>query len=203
MKKGSRKLTVRSVLSALGSIDERSDDRTLVQACLRGNERAWSALIDKYKNLIYSVPIKYGADREEASDIFQAVCQELFTDLPRLRNIDSLRPWLMTVTAHEAFHWKRRRLRRRQREVEGLDEDRLVALPPAIAAEVEREQMVREAVRRLPARCRELVQMLFYEHPARPYPEVARTLGLATGSSGFIGGRCLTRLERMLAELGV
>ncbi|HUG52417.1 MAG TPA: hypothetical protein VMR21_02395 [Vicinamibacteria bacterium] len=56
---------------ALTSIDVRSDDRTLVQACLRGDERGWSALIEKYKNLIYSVPIKYGADREEAADIVE------------------------------------------------------------------------------------------------------------------------------------
>ena len=202
---GPGKTALGRLVSAFSPIDVRSDDRTLVQACLRGDERAWSALIDKYKNLIYSVPIKYGADRDEAADIFQVVCQELFTDLPRLRNIDNLRPWLMTVAAHQAFHWKRLRLRRSRTEVEGLDDERLagLVLPPAIAADVEREQMVREAVNRLPSRCREMVRMLFYEQPARPYTEVARSLGLATGSIGFIRGRCLKRLERMLVELGL
>ena len=33
--------------------------------------------------------------------------------------------------------------------------------------------------------------MLFFETPARPYQEVARRLGLAAGSIGFIRGRCL------------
>ncbi len=47
-----------------------SDDR-LIRACLNGNEQAWSALIDKYKNLIYSIPMKYGASPEDAADIFQ------------------------------------------------------------------------------------------------------------------------------------
>jgi len=31
---------------------------------------------------------------------------------------------------------------------------------------------------------------------------VAQTLGLATGSIGFIRGRCLKRLERLLAGRG-
>ena len=52
------------------------------------------------------------------------------------------------------------------------------------------------------ARCRELIRMLFYEHPPRPYVEVAKFLGVATSSIGFIRGRCLSKLERALEELG-
>ena len=57
----------------------------LVRECCKGNQAAWSALIEKYKNLIFSVPIKFGLSREDAADIFQAVCLDLLTDLPRLR----------------------------------------------------------------------------------------------------------------------
>ena len=177
-------------------------DRRLVHDCLRGDERAWVLLLDKYKSLIYSIPIKYGATREDAADMFQAVCFELFTELPRLRNTDSLRAWLMTVTAHQAFHWKRRQQREAARSVNGLSEESLPPLPPAMAWEVEREQMVREAVGRLPARCRDMIRMLFFEHPARPYAEVAARLGLATGSIGLTRCRCLKRLQRILEELG-
>jgi hypothetical protein len=44
--------------------------------------------------------------------------------------------------------------------------------------------------------------MLFFENPARPYQQVARSLGLATGSIAFIRGRCLTRLRRQLEKMG-
>ena len=59
-------------------------DARLVRECLNGNDEAWSALIDKYKNLIYSIPVKYGFSSDEASDIFQGVCLELLADLPKL-----------------------------------------------------------------------------------------------------------------------
>jgi hypothetical protein len=44
--------------------------------------------------------------------------------------------------------------------------------------------------------------MLFFEAPPRPYQQVAAALGLATGSIGFIRGRCLARLRRQLEQLG-
>lgn len=180
-----------------------NSDRRLVSACLAGSEEAWATLVHKYKNLIYSIPLRYGADPADAADIFQAVCIELFHELPRLRNVDTLRSWLVTVAAHQSYHWKRRRLRKAEKEVEGLEEEALPAvLPPDVAAELEREQLVREAVAALPPRCREMVRMLFYEDPPVSYAEVARRLDLATGSIGFIRGRCLDRLQKALEELG-
>src|SRR5262245_22855161 len=56
---------------------EASEDEWLVQGCLQGEARAWEQLIDRYKKLIYSIPLKYGASPEDASDVFQAVCIEV------------------------------------------------------------------------------------------------------------------------------
>ena len=182
-----------------------SGDERLVSECLRGNEQAWAALIHKYKNLIFSIPIKYGASREDAADLFQAVCLELFSELANLRKTGSLRSWLITVTTHKAFHWKKKHRRRADREVENGESDDLVAVPavaPEFIQALEREQMVREALSRLPVRCGELVRLLFYEHPPMPYSEVAQRLGVATGSIGFIRGRCLKKLQKLLEDAG-
>src|SRR5437588_776507 len=102
---------------------EVSEDEWLVQGCLRGDQQAWGELIDKYKRLIYSIPIKYGASPADASDVFQAVCIEF-------------------------------------------------------------------------------LQLLFFQQPPLPYAEVARRMGLATGSIGFIRGRCLEKLRKALVEFG-
>ncbi len=181
-----------------------SDER-LVSECLRGNEEAWAALVDKYKNLIYSIPIRYGAAREDAADVFQAVCLELFSELSNLRKVESLRSWLITVATHKSFHWKQRQRRRSEKEVAetaAVDLSDSAPVPPEMIVEAEREQMIRDAVARLPARCGEMIRLLFYEQPPLPYSEVARRLGLASGSIGFIRSRCLKRLKKSLEELG-
>ena len=179
-----------------------ADDR-LIRACLDGNQQAWSALIAKYKNLIYSIPVKYGASPEDAADVFQAVCLDLFNDLPRLRNAAGLRRWIITVAAHQSFHWKKKVQRRAEDDLEGVHESELPAdVPPDFMEEIEREQMLREAVAQLPARCQEIIKLLFYEQEPVPYDDLARRLGLARGSIGFIRGRCLKHLERLLGDAG-
>ena len=77
------------------------------------------------------------------------------------------------------------------------------AIPPDVLAEIEREQMVREAMADLPPRCREMIELLFFEHPPMPYNEVARRLQAGRPvPSGSFAGRCLKRLKKLLEEKG-
>jgi RNA polymerase sigma factor (sigma-70 family) len=187
------------------AIRDWSDER-LVKECLNGNEEAWAALIQKYKRLIYSIPFKYGASQDDSADIFQGVCLELFSELSNLRKVESLRSWIITVTVHKSFHWKKQQ-RPMDVEIDGMESDTNEPVEPGeaipeVLADLEQQQIVREAIAKLPKRCAELVKLLFYEHPPLPYAEVASKLGLATGSIGFIRGRCLTKLQKILVETG-
>ncbi len=184
------------------------EDERLVRACLDGNEDAWTALISKYQRMIYGVPLRYGATPQDAADIFQQVCVELFAKLGDLRKIESLRSWLLTVTSHQALRWKKSR-RLNYVELDDFDDDHAPLeiaddgqLAPEQMVQVEMEQTLRETIRKLPQRCATMIQLLFYGEEALPYAEVARRLGLATGSIGFIRGRCLEKLRKMLDEAG-
>lgn len=179
-------------------------DERLVAECAKGNEQAWSALIDKYKNLIYSVPIKLGM-YEEAADIFQAVCLDLLADLPRLREPRALPKWLMQACYHKCLQYRRRA--EKQPPAADTDAAEIVvdphtALPEELLCDLEKEQMVRDALSELSPRCERMIRMLFFETPARPYEEVAKELGLATGSIGFIRSRCLDKLRKQLEKMG-
>jgi RNA polymerase sigma factor (sigma-70 family) len=183
--------------------DTAAEDEKLVQDCLNGDEKAWNRLIDKYKRLIYSVPVKYRLSPDDAADVFQNVCVDLFTNLAKLRKIESIRSWLITVATHKCFHHKRHQ--RQDVELDAMEQEMAEELAPAapqVMQEVQEEQAVRDAILRLSPRCADLVKMLFFEQPPLPYTEVAQRLGLATGSIGFIRGRCLNRLQKILAELG-
>jgi RNA polymerase sigma factor (sigma-70 family) len=180
-------------------------DGRLVGQCLEGDEEAWSMLLDRYKRLIYSIPVKYGLSTEEATDVFQDVCVELLAELPRLREPRALPKWLAQVTSHKCARLKR--LANRHASTAALSDAVDDVADPAdlsdkVLLEVEREQTLRDAVTALPPRCRQLIQALFYETPARPYREIARQLNLANGSIGFIRGRCLGRLRDELHKIG-
>jgi RNA polymerase sigma factor (sigma-70 family) len=183
--------------------DSALSDEQLVRDCLKGKESAWSALISRYKNLIFSIPIRYGFSHEDSADIFQAVCMDLLAELPRLREPKALAGWLIQVTRNKCFHRKRETQRHSMQEIG--DEEPLGSEESAdnLVFEFQQDQLLREALSGLAPRCRQLVQMLFFETPARPYLQVARDLKLAPGSIGFIRRRCLDKLRERLEQMGL
>lgn len=179
-------------------------DERLVRECRKGNEAAWTALIEKYKNLIFSIPIKFGLAREDSAEVFQAVCVDLLAGLSKLREPKALPKWLMQTSYHHCLRWKKERLQvfddpgAPDNLIDKSSEDP----PEEMIYQVQREQSVREAIASLPQRCNQLVTMLFFQTPPRPYDEIAEELKLATGSIGFIRGRCLKKLRQTLEEKG-
>src|SRR5229473_58479 len=76
-------------------------DAEIIDACLDGSEKAWQALVGRYKRLVYSVPVKWGLSPEDAVDIFQAVWLDCFRQLSSLRNVERLQPWLVRVAVRK------------------------------------------------------------------------------------------------------
>ena len=179
-----------------------SSDEQLIRRCLENDARAWSALIEKYKNLIYSIPMKLGM-HQDAGDIFQAVCVTLLSKLSELREHRALPKWLIQTCYRECL--QHQRIGGRQTGLEPAHLEQLLStesLPEQMLVQLEQEQALREAISEMPPRCAQMIQMLFFDIPCRPYAEVASTLGLAEGSIGFIRGRCLARLRKHLEAKG-
>jgi len=185
----------------------RSSDESLIEQCLAGDQEAWSALIDRYKNLIYSIPIKLGM-YQDAADIFQSVCVDLLSELSRLREHRALPKWLMQTCYHRCVQYQRNANRLVGVDFEGEDASALdlasnsEELPDHFLSQLEQEQILRDAISQLPEKCERMVQLLFFELPPRPYEEVAEELGMATGSIGAIRSRCLASLKKYLQKRG-
>jgi len=178
------------------------DDVRLVRECLSGSEEAWSLLIEKYKALIYSIPVKCGLPAHEAADVFQITCMELLVRLPELREPRALPQWLIQVAYHQCYVWKRRSQRLVSSELADVPEPEVPAIAETLVQQAHEEQILRDAIATLTPQCRRLIELLFFETPSRPYREVAGELGLAAGSIGFIRQKCIERLRRKLDELG-
>jgi len=174
----------------------------MVQECLKGNEEAWSALIDKYKNLIFSIPIKYGLSPDEAAEIFQAVCISMLQELSQLREPRALAALLIRITSHKCFRWKEQRNRNIDINLQEILPDEFPKMPEEILCEIEREQIFREALAALSQECQLLLELLFFENPPVAYEELSKTLGLAKGSIGATRMRCLEKLRRGLEKKG-
>ena len=125
-----------------------SSDEKLIKACLKGDSEAWAALIDKYKNLIYSIPVKFGM-YQDAGDIFQAVCVDLMSELPNLREHRALPKWLIQTCYHRCLQHRRAEGRHVELEPEHAERPagRMIdPLPEQMLVQLEQEQMLRDVV---------------------------------------------------------
>ena len=187
---------------ASSALKRSPSDEVLVRECLLGNQQAWSDLIDKYKNLIFSIPVKYGLPAEDAADIFQAVCFTALEELSDLREPRALAAWLIRLTARKCARWKREK---RVYSETQIDEETFTErgdLPEKLVQEVEQEQMLREAISEMPPACGKLIHLLFFAIPPLSYDEAARALGFKKGSIGATRMRCLGKLRRALEKKG-
>ncbi|MBI3949916.1 MAG: sigma-70 family RNA polymerase sigma factor [Acidobacteria bacterium] len=73
-------------------------DSALVEGCLRGDDPAWEALLDRYGSLIYSIAKKFNLPPEDLADTFQSVCLAMLESLEKLKDEPTLSSWLTTIT---------------------------------------------------------------------------------------------------------
>jgi len=167
-------------------------DSELIESCLHGDESAWSELIARYQRLIYSVARTLSRTPEDAADIFQQVCLELYQRLSVLRDPETLPAWLITVTRRRAAAVLQSAKHLVPLEGGHSDiEDRIVW--------IEIEHQVERAMLDLPERCRLLLDLL-YLHPAPlSYAATADRLRMPVSSVGPTRARCLEKLRKLLS----
>ena len=76
---------------------EMEADNQLIQMCLYGDERAWQALIDRYKRLVFSIARTYGG-RGNADAIFKSIWQTALENLENLGPSVAFRYWLTALS---------------------------------------------------------------------------------------------------------
>jgi DNA-directed RNA polymerase specialized sigma24 family protein len=93
---------------------------------------------------------------------------------------------LIRITYNKCFH---QQLLNHRRATENGQADLAIAteeIPESRLHELQRDQALRTAPGSLSPPCHDLVEMFFFESRARPYDEIAKSLGLARGSIGPI-----------------
>lgn len=191
-------------VSRMDKVWAETSDALIIDACLDGDEKAWQALVNRYKRLVYSIPIKWGLSPEDAVDIFQGVWLDCFRQLSSLRNMERLQPWLTRVAVRKCHRFSTEKRSRGEDAIaeEQMEEVSGIEDPTALFAELDQEQLMRAALEKLTPRCRQVIHALFFEDPRPSYQAIGSRLGLSENSIGFTRERCLNSLKKALVELG-
>jgi RNA polymerase sigma factor (sigma-70 family) len=176
-----------------------ADIAGLVRGAVAGDRQAWERLVEQYARLIWSITADFRLAENDAADVAQTTWLRLLEHIDRIEHPDRVGSWLAATARNECL----RSLAARKRIVLAQDEEVLsgvVASCPEVDERIladERDQVVRDAVSRLPRRWQRLLELLMADPPTS-YADISDELGLPVGSIGPTRGRCLAQLRVLL-----
>lgn len=165
----------------------------LLARAAAGSESAWSQLIDRHGQLVWSVVRGYRLDAASTADVTQTVWLRLVEHCGRIRDPERLPGWLARTAHNEALRVIRHQRRVHVGELEDSLADESGPLDERLLAD-ERHDAVLRALADLPEACQELLRLLATDPPL-DYATISDLLGRPIGSIGPTRQRCLAKLR--------
>lgn len=172
-------------------------DADLVTRCQRGDDGAWSDLVEKYGRKVYAIAWHFTYDRSEAEELTQDCFLKLWENLDRYEPSEaSLLAWIAALSRNLCIdHYRKRR---REKGFRFLSEEAVTSLlpagddPQADAVRRERVRFLLEALADLPDELAEVVMLRDLD--GLDYREIGDFLKLPDGT-------VKSRLNRARIEL--
>jgi RNA polymerase sigma-70 factor (ECF subfamily) len=175
-------------------------ERELIERCGRGDPDAFRELFEKFKDMVYSVALRYSGDPAMAQDIAQDTFLKLYSAIGSFRGDANFESWLYRLVVNSCFDLKRKT----RRLTPLFDEVLSVMRTPDLSVldQVLRSELsahVRSVVDGL-APDQRMVVVLRYTQ-GLSYDEIAEILGCAPGTIASRLNRAHKILARRLSRL--
>jgi RNA polymerase sigma-70 factor (ECF subfamily) len=167
----------------------RNEDYQTIQDALRGDNRAYRKLMDKYHDAIYSFIYRMVHDREQVEDLTQEAFIKAFGSLKNFNEEFAFSTWLYKIATNNCIDYIRKRkllMYSIDKPVESRDSEYVFELPDDsyeadrdVIAD-QRAVLLRGAIDKLPEKYRRVILLRHTEE--KSYEEIARMLKLPIGT---------------------
>lgn len=171
-------------------------DETLATAAAGGDRSAFALLVERHYDRIYGLAYRLTGQRAEAQDLAQDICAGLPVKLRHWRGEARFTTWLYRVVVNAAHDLRRRQVVRAKAGIGWGDWE--IARQDEIAAQVEAQGWLEQAMSRLPIELRDTVALVLGEEMTQA--EAAVVLGLSEGTIAWRMSEVKKRLRAMAAE---
>jgi RNA polymerase sigma factor (sigma-70 family) len=163
-----------------------------------GSEEAFSELVHRHVDLVYSAALRQVRSPELAQEVAQSVFTDLSRSLGRMKPDTVLTAWLYQVTRRTAVDVVRRESRRQLREQVAMELSDMNA-QPTVWTQI--EPLLEEAMENLDPVERTAILLRYFEQ--RSLREVGQTLGTSEDAAQKRVSRAVERLREFLSQRGV
>jgi RNA polymerase sigma-70 factor (ECF subfamily) len=185
----------------MAAMAKMTEEQILVERFCRGENSAFDRIVERYAADIAALANRLLGWPQDVDDVVQDVFVAAFRGLRDFRGDCRLRTWLFTITVNRCRHYRRRYLRhaRATRSDEATPSVGLSNDAQLVAIDTERFARVRQAVRALPVKYREVVVLRYLQ--GLETPEICRLLKITTNALNVRLNRARERLRYDLSEL--
>jgi len=165
-----------------------------------GSETAFTGLVQRHINLVYSVALRYTGNSPDAQDVTQAVFIILAQKAASLRQRTTLTGWLYETTRFTGIRQLRNKARQQAREQEAYMQSNLND-PNAENIWRQLAPILEDAMSRLNEKERTLLALRFYENKSGA--ETAALLGIQEWAAHKRATRALEKLRKFFTKRGI
>jgi RNA polymerase sigma factor (sigma-70 family) len=177
---------------------------TLIQRCLRGDERAWDEIVRMHRRRVFNLAYKFVGRHEEAEDLTQDIFLKIFKSLDSFDRRANFQTWLISVSRNLCIDHYRSVRKERETIDRHVDASELSPQshepgPMATLEQHDRVDLLREALSALPETLRSAVVMRDLQELS--YQEIADRLKLPEGTVKSRINRGRHELARRIRQL--
>jgi RNA polymerase sigma-70 factor (ECF subfamily) len=177
-------------------------DTDIIASVLKGDQQAFSVLVERYKNYVFTIVLRYIKSREDAEEVSQDIFVKTYRSLADFKGASKFSTWLYTITTTSCISF----LRKKKLEIHSLDNERVFETADNIdsgmsANQIEqksRTTMVNEAIKLLSPDDARIIT-LFYKGE-QSLEEIAQILGKEPNAVKVQLHRARTRLKEKMQK---
>ena len=154
-------------------------DELLVLRCQDGDEQALAALVQRWQERLWRHAFRLTGRRDAAADVMQESWLAIVRGIGRLKDPACFRAWAYRIVTHRAADWTRR-VQRQRKLLENVAAETPQPQQPATPGDDEDVNLLRDAMRKLPAERRALLSLFYLDELS--IGEIATVLSIPAGT---------------------
>lgn len=158
---------------------EHREDNHYINEVIAGNTASFAVLINRHKDLVFTIVMNITHNREDAEEVAQDVFLKAFQKLATFRKESSFQTWLYRIAYNEAISKVRKnkvKLLDLEEEITGNIPDEEMEEDVAGMDEQEQKLVITRILDKLPEIDRVLVSLFYLEN--QPVTEISEVTGL-------------------------
>jgi RNA polymerase sigma factor (sigma-70 family) len=145
---------------------QKLNDQHYINLVIGGDVHAFAVLVDRYKNLVFTLSLKMLQSREEAEEVAQDVFIKVYKSLEKFKTESKFSTWLYRITYNSCIDTLRSKKRNASLfSLNDFEEDEVVSLINVLDTieERERKQMIQKCLSLLPPEESFLLNLYYFQ----------------------------------------